>query len=187
MLTYANKQKDLFITVSWLRFNIFERTIPVMNLDEDFNLDVVEEDKMLNHHMPEKEKEYSYDDLKDQYKIIQQVIDITKDVIPHLKRLIQSFQLHHFHWISELGVKAANQTAIIVGTLYTLKSLGCRWMTSLMKSDLNPELKVIPNYHKSILQSELECILSVRIGQIMRNALVLAWQYKKIKRWNLNE
>ncbi|GAA0456128.1 hypothetical protein [Alkalibacillus silvisoli] len=187
MLTYENKQKDVYITVKWLNFKVFKRTIPVIDLNSDLSVDVFEKDEMLNVQTPDKEKNYTPKEMQEQYHIVQKVIDTTKDVIPHIKRLIESFHLHHFHWVSELGVKAANQTATLVGMTYSTKSMGCHWMTVLMKSDLTPQFKVIPNYNKPTLESELECILSIRIGQIMRNALSIAWQYQKIKRWNVNE
>ncbi len=187
MATYANKQKDIFITVKWMNIKVFRRSIPVIDLKSDLSVDIVEKDEMLNHEVPDKEKHYTPQYMEEQYHIIQKVVDTTRDVIPHVLNVVRAFRLHHFKWVSELGVKAANQTAVLVGTAYSLKSMGCHWMVVLMQSDYNPEFEVRPNYQKPSLQSELECILSIRIGQIMRNALSIAWHYQKLKRWNGNE
>ncbi|WP_306977217.1 hypothetical protein [Alkalibacillus salilacus] len=186
-ITYAHKQQDIFMKMTWMNQAIFKRTIPLIQLDDHLSLNIEEKDQMWHQPTKEKKKHYSTDDVKEQVSLVNRVVDITQDVFPRIRRLLKDMTLHHFSWSSEIGMKAADHTAVLVSITNVLKSVGCRTLAQLLQSQEHLEYHVTPNYQRALFKTHFECIISIRISHIIRNAFSIVWQYYKLKRWNSNE
>ncbi|GEL76874.1 DUF2953 domain-containing protein [Tenuibacillus multivorans] len=179
MLTYADDQKDLYIEIKVLRFIKIKRSIPLMNIDSDsLTLDAESEEQPSN----EKEKSFNVDDLEKQWEVVEKFIKSKKDIIPNLKRTLHTIKLQQWRWNTAIGVDSAHYTAILTGSLYSIKSMISLFLASFFENESDPYYSVSPQYSKPTYQTELKCILSFQLGQIMHELFSIFRKYEKMKK-----
>ncbi|SER22696.1 DUF2953 domain-containing protein [Piscibacillus halophilus] len=180
--TYKGHHPNLLIKVVLWRIIKFRRNIPLIELNPDtMTINILEKDDYFGS-QKEKNKSFKFEDIQQQWKLMNGVIKTTKDVIPHIKRALKAVQLHQLSWHTLVGVNRADHTAILTGVLYSLKggvaSMAMNYLTPIG----TPIYSIQPHYTNSTYQTELECILSFKLGQIMRELLSIARQYGKLKK-----
>ncbi|WP_054754330.1 DUF2953 domain-containing protein [Piscibacillus salipiscarius] len=105
--------------------------------------------------------------------------------LPHLKKALKAIQVNQFNWDTMLGVSRADHTAELTGVLYTVKGGIAAMMLNYLTLSTNPDYTVQPYYVKPTYQTELKCILSFKLGKIMRELYSVGKQYGKLKKVGL--
>lgn len=86
-----------------------------------------------------------------------------KTLITHIsKRLIIS----DISWYTELGTNDAAETAIITGFIWSIKS----FIIAALAKDynlINIFINVVPNYNIKIFKTSVDCIFSIKLGNII--------------------
>ncbi|MGP4071247.1 hypothetical protein ACTWQB_01675 [Piscibacillus sp. B03] len=180
--TYRNHSKNLTIQMILWKYIKFTRNIPIIDLNtETFSLDVIEKDHYFGK-KKEKNKSFTFDDIKQQWTLVNEVLKTTKDVIPHVKKAMKAVHIHQFSWHTMVGVTRADQTAILTGLMYTTKGGLASFVMNYLTFKCTPVYSIQPYYVKPTYQTDLECILSFKLGQIMRELFSVAKQYGKLKK-----
>ncbi|RPF55348.1 hypothetical protein [Aquisalibacillus elongatus] len=154
-LNYTNNYKNLFVKVKFLRLMTFKKNF---TLEEEAILQSFEEQKTTT-----ESKSIDFKQMKS--------LDTLKDLVPYIKALLQSIHVDKLNWHSMIGLTSADQTAVVTGWLYSVKSLISTSVTQVMNNQTIPVYSIQPNYQQATYQTELECILSFKFGQIMRELL----------------
>jgi len=116
--------------------------------------------------------------------------DLNKQDIESGKRILNSFRKHFrdyngwlsdtlakltctgFRWSTSIGVKSPNQTAVLTGAGWAIKSILLGKMSEKLKFRSEPILLVTPCYNRYAFSTDLEVRLQVRAGEMA----VSGWQ-----------
>jgi len=96
-------------------------------------------------------------------------IKFEKLIIPFTKRLKQKVIFNEIYWNTELGIDDAANTAIITGILWSVKST----MLVFISNNFNLHSKyinVVPNYNIKTFKTSINCIFTVKLGNIINVA-----------------
>lgn len=79
-------------------------------------------------------------------------------------------------WRTGLGTGDAALTSVAAGLLWQLQGQTYAYMQRRLKSMPHPSFRVVPLYDREGLDIELECIFSIRVGNVI-NTIVTAIQF----------
>lgn len=82
--------------------------------------------------------------------------------------LWRAIRCRRFSWQLELGLDDAAQTAIATGIVTAVQGLG---RMLLEKKRCNVRMMCRPDFGKMILRSELECIITFRLGNLIKELM----------------
>ncbi|MGM8215617.1 DUF2953 domain-containing protein [Bacillaceae bacterium W0354] len=167
VFTYNDNQKDIIITFIWMKLIKFTRTIPVTDFDySNMTLESLKNDETMGYENENKKSE----DIKQREKA-QAILTTMKDVIPDIKKLLKSIRLKNLEWNTSFGLKYADHTALMTGLLYSFKGFIVSFVMNSVQNFTTPSVNVQPLFNQKKYETKVQCILSFRIGQIMRNML----------------
>lgn len=90
-----------------------------------------------------------------------------KTLLTHIrKKLIIS----NISWSTEFGASDAAETAIIIGVIWTIKS-GLISLLCNKYNLLDIFVNVVPNYNIKIFKTSIDCIFSIKLGNIINAGL----------------
>ncbi|PKR79289.1 hypothetical protein CEY16_05990 [Halalkalibacillus sediminis] len=181
--TYAEEQKDLIFTVSWFGMRIFKRIIPLIELNlEEGALEVLEKDDPLAVEGREKRKKFTLQDMKNQLEDVNKLIRTTTDFFPQVKRILSTFEIRNLECSSSIGLGRADHTAILIGQIYSIQAVIYQILASNIKKASTPLFQNHAVYSREYFEIDFNCILSFKIGDIMRSAFKIMKQYQKVKK-----
>src|SRR5690625_581575 len=177
--TYNDNDKALAVSIRWLRLVKFTKTIYLTDLDEQLK----EENNKFD--LEEKIREFNED--SEQNMSLKQKFNLVKALLPEVRNMLSSIRLDQLEWMTNFGLKHADQTAIMTGLLYSLKGVISNFLITMMQNATRPKMTVTPIYVKPTYETEVKCIFSFKIGQIMRDMFRILIQYKKFKKVGKHE
>ena len=177
--TYNEKDKELLVSIQWLRLIKFNKTISFADLEEQL--------KEENDDFDLEEKLKSFNDDNEQDQSLMQKFNLAKHLLPEFKKMLKSIRLDQLEWVTSLGLKHADQTAMLTGLLYAVKGMVSSFFITMMQNETHPKMTVTPIYVKPTYETEVKCIFSFKIGQIMRDMFRILLQYKKFKKVGKHE
>ncbi|MET1247352.1 DUF2953 domain-containing protein [Sporolactobacillus sp. STCC-11] len=71
-------------------------------------------------------------------------------------------KISHLVWITTCGTGDASETALLCGTIWSIKASTMPWIAPL--SSDRPRINVVPMFQRKCLNSDLSCMFQVRIG-----------------------
>ncbi|WP_440896107.1 DUF2953 domain-containing protein [Amphibacillus sp. Q70] len=77
----------------------------------------------------------------------------------------KKIKLKQLNWNSTIGLEHANQTAISVSLLMTLKSIVMRALSSYFNQPQDIHYQVNPNYNQYGFETYCQCMFSIKLGQ----------------------
>lgn len=183
IFTYNEQNKDLFLTIHWLKFIKVTRTISVFDFDEtELDLDFV-----YKTNSAEREKSFNIEQLKQKRQSIKDAVNIFRQITPEIKQALKNIHLQELSWATLIGTEKADQTAILTGVLFSVKGMVSSTLINVLTNFSRPEIDVTPIFHEACYRTKLKCILSFRIGQIIRDMIKVLFKYLKMKKVNHNE
>lgn len=180
-ICYVRKSGDDNIVLqiyTWKKWLCYKFYIPAAELvrHEEF-LKVKMEVKTPKHTTPSAGKSEQRFFIKTIYNLlkippkINQVIALFKHYkkiyISFMEELYLSIQCEKFIWKTRCGSEDAALTAIMAGGLWGLKSLVFQKMKSRIQVIAVPQIYVIPVYNQSIFEFDIQCIFSIRLGNVI--------------------
>jgi len=88
-----------------------------------------------------------------------------------LRRLRPALRvIERLEWRTELGTGDAAATAVLTGVLWALKSALVGFLARERAFLRRPEIRVLPDYRRTVLAFEISCIFRFTLGDIIRGA-----------------
>ncbi|WP_175631907.1 DUF2953 domain-containing protein [Virgibacillus siamensis] len=81
--------------------------------------------------------------------------------------LLKRLYFRKLLWETGVGTGKADSTGFATGGIWTCKGLLAGYLTDKSNFKERPHIQVIPYFNRAYFQSEMECIVSIRIGQAM--------------------
>lgn len=122
-------------------------------------------------HLPENNAEKIWDSFINSKK---NKIDDFKQ-IKHVKKKAFAFltnsKITYFKWNTIVGLKDFDRTALLYGTMWMLKGSILGYLDAKQMLSCKPYSHIEPRFNESYFQSDITCILSLRVGQAMISLL----------------
>ncbi|SHJ48315.1 DUF2953 domain-containing protein [Paramaledivibacter caminithermalis] len=142
------------------------------NKEYDEGVDTDLELKMKNDSWTEHK---GYTDYVNIRKMIEKTIEILKTYKNIIRYLIDRINFRTLLWKTEVGFEDAALTGITSGIINIFKSNLFTMLNSSKKKPEKIHLKILPNFNKHVLKTDLNCIFTMRIGYIIIVGLKYLW------------
>ncbi len=159
---YQKNNHHLLIDVYLAKLRMFQRKV---NLSE---------------HTP---KDYSklvdvLQDMKDEEfvglkNLLNNAIEQIKEAQKMLRIMMSSIVFHHFSWKTHFGTGDASSTGIVIGGVWMMKGTLLGAVYDLSNFKCEPTLMVTPHFQQKGLYSEVDCMVSIRLGKAIQTAVRL--------------
>ncbi len=90
-----------------------------------------------------------------------------KDMKTIVGLLIQRMNFHGFTWQTAVGTGNAGTTGIAAGGVWMIKGIITELIRTRSKTCCRLNVAVLPQFQYKCMQSQADCIVSIRIGQAM--------------------
>lgn len=192
-LNYSRKGKDDLVRVDVYllrRFVMYRLEIPVLKLAEQSKLPWFESELDV-----EEGKAKTYSDREQRF--VKNTIDIYLNHPAKWRELLKSFRYYtrlyrkfmsrvlkdvtceQLCWRTKLGVDDAAITSMIVGLLWAFKNSAVVLLRRRIKFIARPVLQVVPLFSHVGFETEVQCIFTIRLGNVINATLSLvnlAWK-----------
>ncbi|MFX3625401.1 MAG: DUF2953 domain-containing protein [Ectobacillus sp.] len=101
------------------------------------------------------------------------------DIHTIIKGFLKKVKLRHLKWHTHFGAGDAASTGILTGSLWSIKGIIAGIISSYMNMVKTPDLNITPIFQGRGIATQLECMISFRIGQAMLAALKLLRYIRK--------
>lgn len=93
------------------------------------------------------------------------IFDMTRDIGKAGQQLLTIISIHRLMWHSRVGTGEADTTGVAIGGAWTIKYMILGILEARSYVLCSPWVKVDAEFNRQCLISEIECMVSVRIGQ----------------------
>ncbi|MFD2046337.1 DUF2953 domain-containing protein [Ornithinibacillus salinisoli] len=150
--TYQNHAHTIMVKVKMYQFSLYSNEWHVKKQDDIDLLDMIMDWDLSG----------GTDGLKNRMKNSLQKMKNFGNI---LKRLLAKTHFHQLHWQTVIGTGNASTTGIITGGIWTIKGSIIALLKELGNVSENPTIIINPNFQMKQLESKIDCIVSIRIGQ----------------------
>lgn len=89
-----------------------------------------------------------------------------KYIIPFKNYVQEKILFKRIYWNSEIGVGNADETAIVTGIIWSIKSTFISFMSNSYNL-LDTVIDVTPNYNVNTIKTHINCIFTIKLGHII--------------------
>lgn len=148
MLNIGNERMKITIRVSFWGITFYKK-------------DLIWEPSLSNHLSSIVKQIEEYFDGEDYKKTpFTEKMNQMRKILPLFRRTIY---VHTFHWKTVIGTKEANWTAILSGSLWSIKYKLLGMLDTYMNKEMNPSISIEPNFQTKIFCMEIKSISSVSL------------------------
>ncbi len=101
------------------------------------------------------------------HKLMNQLHYYTRLYQKAMARILVAVSCEKLTWRTRLGTDDAALTSVAAGLLWQLQGVTYAYMQRRLKSVPQPSFRVVPLYGREGLDIELECIFSIRVGNVI--------------------
>lgn len=174
---YRKKEKDDFISFTWQVFpGLWGITaeIPFLKVSTSavwpvFRM-VAQLEGEKGRPLAEKEKKVTLDEhkLKRIFRKLPGIINGLGELKALGRWFLGKISLREFSWCTEIGTNEAAKTGILVGVLWSLKSMIYGYLYTMAgKVKNNPQISVCPDFQKEKAFCNMICIFDISCGHII--------------------
>lgn len=164
---------DILIISITVFYGIFtyKKQIPFMDFikenDGEPALEIKSQSKENENLISDKESIVDINEIKNIFKKYKKLyIKYKKYVIPFKKYIEKKMIFKSIYWNSEVGLGNADETAILTGIIWSIKST----FISLISNSYNlldTFINVTPNYNTNTIKTHINCIFTIKLGHII--------------------
>lgn len=176
-IQYRKKEKDDYISFTWQILPGFlglTAEIPFLKISTAsiwpiFKI-IAQLEGEKGQSIAEKETEiiWGKDKLKNMWRKLPGIISRFDQITALGKWMLNKITLREFYWLTEFGTKDAAKTGILVGTLWSLKTIIYGYLHSMVKKvKKNPQISVCPDFQNKKTFCNLICIFDISCGHII--------------------
>ena len=144
--TYKQKKQVVNLSVSLYHIRLFKKEMNIANEQESMFENVNMEKFSLQ---------------------LQETIHMIQSLPTIFDLLISRLRICQLNWTTEAGTGEAAKTGMASGALWAVKGILIGFITEKGNVYQKPNIQVIPNYQRRIIQSQMDCIVSIRVGKAM--------------------
>ena len=144
--TYIRSAQVLMISVYFYNIRLLRREMP---LDDNEKINILELIEKVDE-LPNK--------FSDLFQKIQDLHYISTAIL-------KKTEIKHFKWDTYIGTGEASTTGIAIAGGWTVKGVLIGIISEQSTFACKPNLTIIPHFQERIIQSEIDCILSIKMGQ----------------------
>lgn len=144
---YRQNKQRLFITISIFHIRIYKKDVNVMakgnnnvSLFNDLSLDTFTTK------------------LKETFRVVKQSGSMAN-------LLLNRLSIHQLKWITKGGTGEASSTGLTSGAVWAIKGALVGIVVEKSNLKCKPEIEVIPYFQYKYIESKMDCIVSIRLGQ----------------------
>ncbi len=97
------------------------------------------------------------------------------------RRLLTRFHCTELNWKTSAGIGDAAETAVVVGTLWGLKTSLLGYIFRMIRLEAKPELQVMPVFNQNVFITEGVCRLHIRLWHLVSAGIQLLFRILKVK------
>ncbi len=185
-LNYKRSDGNDIFTITIIAFyGIFrsKKQVPFIDLVKGSdNLDELEIKSETQYNFKEKSTDKSTTNINEFEEILKKYkklyIKFGKYMNPFMRYIKRKINLNNISWDTEIGVGDAAQTAVITGIIWSVKS----YVISFIYNNYNLYevfINVDPNYNIKTLKTSIDCIFTIKLGDIINAGIkILMLQVK---------
>ena len=180
-ISYQHNGDDdlLKVKVKAWKFLTYTFSAPLIKVDKNTASIIVQEDQTVGGVESEKKVKITVDEMIEAFRKI-------KDHLRHIvgfHRIVRSFLKHisvqKFEWRSNLGVSDASYTGFVTGVAWTIKGSIVGLIGNYMKLHQKPIIMINPHFQTFVSQTDLQCMISFRVGYAMKAGLLIVKHWKR--------
>jgi len=175
---YLREDKDdqLIIKIFIIKWLVFKIEFPFLKLEKHFlrpHLKIIAEvegfsNKNLDAHLLKDKERLYLPPLEKIPRLIEIFAEKIKQYKPVAEYMLRKTSFRSLSWKTEFGLVDPVKTGILTGTIWAAKNLALRFFLSLIQTNkFRPKLQVIPQFNKSVFNSDIYCIFDIKIGHII--------------------
>lgn len=158
----------------FIRYNY---EVPVIKIDkEDFGILYEERSKGIQKNS-QQVKKWTWPDIRQRIAEIKRLMRNIVNVSVIIKKFLKTVKVQHLEWHSTVGVKEADNTAKLIGMIWSAKGLTIGMLSRYMKLMIRPDVSLMPSFQQPVSQTRFLCMFKVRAG----NAILAG--FKILKYW----
>lgn len=154
----------------------YKYEVPFIKIDkEDFG--IVYEERSEGVQNSQQVKKWTWPDIRQRIAEIKRLMRNIVNVSVIIKKFLKTVKVQHLEWHSKVGVKEADNTAKLIGMIWSAKGLTIGMLSHYMKLMIRPDVSLIPSFQQPVSQTRFLCMFEVRAG----NAILAG--FKILKYW----
>lgn len=150
---YQSKRKVLHMKLSLYHIRLFKKEINLSDKQPTNNFDDLNVDNFMGK--------------------IEGLIQVLQSFRSVVNLLLSKINIHCLHWTTHVGAGDAATTGMAAGALWGVKGGITGFVTEKGRLYGKPDVRIIPHYEQCCLHSQIDCIVSIRVGQAIHAFLTL--------------
>jgi Protein of unknown function (DUF2953) len=157
---YQKDNHQATIHLFYMKMRLIHRTIKIneYTIDESQLIELVQEFK----------KEDQDDNL---LGILKKMTNQINEISKIFMFMLKSISFHEFKWITHFGTGDASSTGALAGGIWALKGTMIGFLIEQTELKVQPKVSVTPHFQQRGLYSEVDCIVTIRLGKAIRTAI----------------
>lgn len=94
-------------------------------------------------------------------------------------KILSKVKLRHFSWVTAGGTGDAITCGFVSGGLWAIKGMFIAFINEKIQLKCKPFIHVEPNFQQQFLKTDLDCMLSIRLGQAIFVLIKLMRHFKQ--------
>lgn len=175
---YKTGESELSINVRFWKFIRIRKEIPIEIDAEHLRLITEEKTNLNKKKVKETEKDYKPADFMERIKKFQRMLEQIYHANLVIKKFLSKIRVKSFKWHTKIGVKDASITCVLAGVLWSIKGSAVGIIAHWMKLMDQPDIQIQPEFQKEVLQTDIHCMISFRMGQAMYAMIQLVRRFQ---------
>ncbi|WP_158591804.1 DUF2953 domain-containing protein [Oceanobacillus halophilus] len=156
--SFKDYEQQLNVSISVYKFKIVNREI---------QLDELEERSFV--------QDFDFGSLSNEDSIVTTIRKVTRA----LNAILNKTKLHKLNWSSLIGTGEASSTGVVSGALWALKGTLIGIFAEKLILECKPKVEVNPRYQQEYVQTNLDCMVSIRIGKAIQALIKVRKTFKQ--------
>ncbi|MBB6452119.1 hypothetical protein HNQ94_000540 [Salirhabdus euzebyi] len=175
---HYNHKKDynqLDVQLKFWKIIKIEREIP-LEVEEEEDGDTKVKIKIEKNDNNEKKHTFSLEKIVKRLKDFEKLIRTILKSLPVIVKFTKKIRVHSFQWKTYIGSTDASLTGIAIGSLWAIKGSMVGAIGQFTKLLNYPNLSITPVFQRNIFETNIQCMISFRIGQAIYAILKIVRQ-----------
>ncbi|WP_159882920.1 DUF2953 domain-containing protein [Paenibacillus puerhi] len=117
--------------------------------------------------------------IKNAYDQFRELVQHCIELNEWMKRLLRRVHCSELNWKTSVGLGDAPSTAILVGSLWAVKSSMLGYLLRMIQLEAQPQLIVTPSFHQKVFTTEGSGLFSIRIWYLLSGGVQLLRRIRK--------
>lgn len=156
--SYEGKEQLLHFSLSLAKITLINKNLPLNNIDES---PIV------------KDMETIFDHSK-----IDSILKTIRNGLEAVQSILHNTRLHQLNWLTNIGTGEASSTGVVSGVLWSIKGTVIGYLVEKFILMCDPNIQVQPKFQQEFFETNLNCMVSIRIGKAIQGIIKLTRIYK---------